>query len=126
LKIVDLHTRKTFDSYPVPGEPCEATIKAAEELLAAAKTGELTGLIAMTWKHSDASFERTIVVPRIKGLTFSNVTAMMLGAMHMLTHDLKDMAFWTQGYRPIVLDIVEGEFSDEDEDEGDENEEPDE
>lgn len=106
-KIVNLADRTPYkvevEPQPAPGEPDPLTIKALEEALEMAKAGELHGLIAIGWDPVDQEFWRQLTLPAMGEMQTRNVAAMMLGALQMMQDDLKDIAFWTQGYDPLCV-----------------------
>ncbi len=125
-KVIRLDTREEFKPEPTfrgeaaedfkPGEVDEHTVKALEEALEMAHTGELTGFIAVGWDPLAKEFWRHITIPKIDGLQARNAAALMVGALSMLHDDLKDASFWTQGYDPYVLENEPMASQDEDED----------
>lgn len=110
-KVVDFRTRRAHapelvlpdETKPAPGEPDPAVILALETALAMARQGRLHGLIALAWDPVDKEFWRHLTVPHLGDFQIRGAAAMMLGGLQMLEEDLKDAAFWTQGYDPLCL-----------------------
>lgn len=110
-KVVDLRNRRAYapqpllpdETRPEPGEPDPAVILALETALAMAKQGRLHGLVALAWDPIDKEFWRHLTVPHMGDFEIRGAAAMMLGGLQMIEDDLKDAAFWTQGYDPLCL-----------------------
>ncbi len=125
-KVIRLDTREEFKPLPTfrgeevedfkPGAVDERTVKALDEALEMAKTGELTGFVAIGWDPLAKEFWRHVTIPKIDGLQERNAAAMMVGGLSMLSEDMRDRAFWTQGYDPLVIENEPLPPQDEDED----------
>jgi hypothetical protein len=122
-KIVNISDKKAYTPpEEVPelelnsGDPDPFTIQAIEELLEAAKSGKVTGIVALTWCMNEEGFWRHITFPVIPNMKQRNIAALMLGGLKMLESDLEDMAFWTEGYDPLVYHPKSDESENEDTD----------
>lgn len=104
-KIVNIFNRGPYKAEQriEPGSPDLSTIRALEEAREMAKAGEITGFLAIGWDPIDRQFWRHVTLPILEGYEPRNSAAMMLGALQMLQDDLKDIAFWAQGYDPLCL-----------------------
>ena len=107
-KVINLFGRDAFEAEKVgvkltAQEPDELTIKVLEEALKMARTGEITGLIAIAWDPIGKEIWRSVMIPEIEGLETRNSAALMLGGWKMMSTDLEDIAFWTKGYDPLSV-----------------------